>query len=76
VGSLVTEGETGRPTEYEGNKVEPPDWWASFWRRYERNTGQSREDAIRMLRKLYGPNWVPATRGELARAVALAEREK
>jgi hypothetical protein len=26
VGSLVVEGETGRPTEHAGEKFEPPDW--------------------------------------------------
>lgn len=38
VGSLVTEGETGRPTEWDaegGDKGEPPGWWADFWRRHD-----------------------------------------
>lgn len=52
VGSLVTEGETGRPTEHDGPKVEPKGWWNDFWERYETNTGQSREDAIEMRRRL------------------------
>lgn len=34
VGSLVTEGLTTRPTEYEGPKDEPADWWQVFWQRY------------------------------------------
>lgn len=59
VGSLVVGGETNRPTEYEGNKNEPPDWWDQFWKRHEKNTGQSRAEALEMLRKLYGPNWMP-----------------
>jgi len=75
VGSLVTEGDTGRTTEYDGNKTEPPDWWDSFWKRYQKNTGQSREDAIKMLRRLYGPNWMPRTRDELIKAVAAAEKK-
>lgn len=54
VGSLVTEGETGRITEYEGSKVEPPDWWDKFWERYEQNTGDSREAAIQKLINLLG----------------------
>jgi hypothetical protein len=39
VGSLVTEGETGRPTEYDGDKTMPADWWRVFWRRHFDNTG-------------------------------------
>lgn len=57
VGSLVTEGETGRPTEYIGMKVQPPGWWEDFWRRYEANMGESRHDAIRKLRRLLGERY-------------------
>lgn len=50
VGSLVTEGETGRSTEYSNApKTEPAGWWNAFWQRHEANTGQDREDAIDML---------------------------
>lgn len=31
-GSLVIGGETGRPTEYDGDKTEPEDWWSVFWK--------------------------------------------
>jgi hypothetical protein len=65
VGSLVVDGDTGRPTEYEGDKQEPPYWWDAFWRRYEANTGQSREEAIEMLRRWRGENWMPRSPGEL-----------
>ncbi len=65
VGSLVVSGDTGRPTEYDGSKVEPPGWWNSFWERYEQNTGQSRSEAIEMLRRLRGNNWMPQTPEEL-----------
>lgn len=34
VGSLVVDGETNRPTEYNGNKVEPKNWWDVFWGHY------------------------------------------
>jgi len=57
VGSLVTDGETGRVTEYEGVKVQPPGWWNDFWTRYERNMGISREEAIRRLRELLGDHY-------------------
>lgn len=40
VGSLVTEGATGRPTEYVGNKQEPPTWWNDFYFRHLHNTGE------------------------------------
>jgi hypothetical protein len=70
VGSLVVEGETSRPTEHDGEKVEPPNWWESFWKRYEENTGTSRDYAIKMLRRLHGPNWYPRTEEELKKEIA------
>ena len=39
VGSLVTDGDTGRPTEYDGDKNQPLDWWQVFWKRHHDNTG-------------------------------------
>ena len=57
VGSLVTAGDTGRATEYDGAKNEPPFWWRDFWERHRRNTGQSEEEARRELRRLLGPDW-------------------
>jgi len=57
VGSLVTGGETGRVTEYYGNKVQPAGWWNEFWRRHEENTGDNRQEAIRKLRKLLGDDY-------------------
>lgn len=67
VGSLVVEGETGRPTEYDGPKFQPPGWWEAFWQRHEANTGQSREQALEMLRRLRGQNWVPESEQQLRR---------
>lgn len=54
VGSLVVDGLTGRPTEYDGPHEEPIGWWDEFWRRYEENLGQSREDALNLWRQLTG----------------------
>jgi hypothetical protein len=54
VGSLVTGGRTGRPTEYEGMKIQPPGWWREFWIRHEGNTGQGREESMRRLREILG----------------------
>ena len=53
-GSLVVEEPKGRPTEYDGLHIEPPEWWDVFWQRQFENTGQSRRDTIAMLRKLLG----------------------
>lgn len=40
VGSLVTEGDTGRPTEYQGDKHQPAGWWPAFEARYRENFGE------------------------------------
>ena len=57
VGSLVLDGPTGRPTEYAGQHTEPPGWWNVFWERHFQNTGQSREEAMQLLRRLLGDRW-------------------
>jgi hypothetical protein len=57
VGSLVTDGTTGRITEYDGPKVEPDDWWEVFWKRYTADTGISREEAVRRLQQLLGTGY-------------------
>jgi len=58
VGSLVTGGETGRPTEYWGSKVQPRDWWEQFWTRYEKAYGVPREDAVAKLQQLLGKGYM------------------
>ncbi|MEO7453547.1 MAG: hypothetical protein ABIV13_02150 [Fimbriimonadales bacterium] len=57
VGSLVVGGETGRITEYNGPKVQPTNWWESFWKRYEANTGINRIEARRRLMKMLGGDY-------------------
>ncbi|MHB8635920.1 MAG: hypothetical protein ACYC96_05550 [Fimbriimonadaceae bacterium] len=57
VGSLVVDGETGRPTEYVGNKIQPAYWWLAFWQRYEANTGMPRREAQQRLRDLLGGDY-------------------
>ncbi|NET39295.1 MAG: hypothetical protein F6K19_46230 [Cyanothece sp. SIO1E1] len=52
VGSLVVAGETDRPTEYDGPKQEPKDWWEQFWQRYTNQPGQSRQSALEIWRQL------------------------
>jgi len=58
VGSLVTGGRTGRITEYDGSKVQPRDWWNTFWRNYEGWSGESRDWAIRKLRTTLGQDYM------------------
>lgn len=69
VGSLVVEGATGRPTEYEGSKFEPPDWWYKFWQRHQENIGLTPEETIKLLRKLYGPNYTPKNEEDFLREI-------
>jgi hypothetical protein len=66
VGSLVTAGATGRPTEHAGDQVEPPDWWEKFWQRYEANTGRTRAQVIEEMRRRHGAAWFPLTEQALA----------
>ena len=54
VGSLVTDGRTGRPTEYEGEHQEPEDWWEQFWQHSENRLDLSRQEAWELLRRLRG----------------------
>lgn len=57
VGSLVVDGPSERPTEYDGPKDEPPGWWQAFWTRFEDNIGLDREDALELLRDLGAVAW-------------------
>lgn len=75
VGSLVVQGPTGRPTEYEGAHVEPPQWWDVFWQRHFQNTGQTREQAIEMLRTLLGERWQESTLEQAEQAVSQADTD-
>lgn len=54
VGSLVVDGLTGRPTEYDSPHEEPEGWWDEFWQRYEERLGRSREEALELWRQLTG----------------------
>ena len=60
VGSLVTDGRTGRPTEYEGEYQEPADWWEQFWQHSENRLGMDRDAARDLLRRLRGSSSLPA----------------
>lgn len=57
VGSLVTEPDRGRSTEWDDDgkgKAEPKDWWERFWRTQEEATGKSRDELMRQLERLLG----------------------
>ena len=73
VGSLVTEGYTGRATEHGGPKTEPPGWWDDFWRAYEAETGQTREAAIEMVKRIR-PGSYPDGADELREMLDDADR--
>jgi hypothetical protein len=61
VGSLVVDGPSDRPTEYDGPHDQPPGWWEGFWQRFEQNSGLSRQEGMAMLRRLraYAGHWLP-----------------
>lgn len=42
VGSLVTGGQSGRPTEYTGDKQKPKGWWGAFWKQYDQKVRTSK----------------------------------
>ncbi len=64
VGSLVVEGDTSRPTEYDGPKQQPADWWDVFWKRFEDNTGLTEFEARSLWRQLrfYAGSWIESIR--------------
>ena len=72
IGSLVVEGPMGRPTEYEGLHVEPPQWWDVFWQRHFQNTGQTEDDAKELLQSLLGDRWQDSTLEQAEQAVSQA----
>lgn len=57
VGSLVTDDDTGRSTEWDDEgkgKAEPKDWWEKFWTAQEAATGKTRTELRAQLAKLLG----------------------
>ncbi len=57
VGSLVTDPDRGRSTEWDDEgrgKAEPKDWWEQFWKTQEAATGKSREELRRDLETVLG----------------------
>jgi hypothetical protein len=57
VGSLVTEPDRGRATEWDDEgkgKQQPKDWWERFWKAQESATGKTRHELLRQLELLLG----------------------
>ena len=52
VGSLVVDGQQGRPTEYDGDHTEPEDWWEQFWQNSRERLNMSEEDAQALWERL------------------------
>lgn len=57
VGSLVVEGETGRPTEHSGPELDDDQWWSILCRRHPHLHDLDREQVEASLRKLYGARY-------------------
>jgi hypothetical protein len=76
VGSLVTGGSTGRPTEYIGDKFMPPDWWSMFWNQYHSTTGLTPEEAVRIMRILHGPDWTPESSAQFGNQMKKLEERR
>lgn len=74
VGSLVVSGETGRPTEHDGEKVQPADWWADFYKRHEANTGMTEVEVRALLMSLIGQGWEEADPAVIQRVLDDAAR--
>lgn len=67
VGSLVTEGQTGRPTEaYAAGGL--PAWWTSAWEQHARLSGIPVAELQARMLDAYG-EWVPSSPKELADAL-------
>lgn len=64
VGSLVLDGASDRPTEYDGSKEQPDDWWEVFWNRFEENTGLDQWDAMELFEalKIVAGSWIRSLR--------------
>jgi len=58
VGSLVTQGYTGRPTEWFGDHTEPPGWWRDFWDHYQEQSGYDSATLWNVVRWRYFPHFV------------------
>lgn len=72
VGSLVTDGDTGRPTEWDDQgegKLRPPRWWGQFWRRYAADHGLPLAEAYEKWFRAQRP--LPDSPETIERAIAV-----
>jgi len=72
VGSLVTEPDSGRSTEWDDEgqgKQQPKDWWERFWKTQEMATGKTRHELLRQLEQLLGRRPTPSELEDAIRRV-------
>ncbi len=72
VGSLVTDGATGRPTEHSAAPAWPQPFWRSVCEDYTTRTGESWQVALARVHARLGADWEPVDARELKNALALA----
>lgn len=53
VGSLVTGGNTTRPTEHSAERIQPVTWWGDFWKNHAANMNVPEERVVRKLDELW-----------------------
>ena len=51
--------------EYDGDKIQPPQWWDDFWARHAQQTGFTRQQVVAEMRRTKGDD-LPRTEQELA----------
>lgn len=71
VGSLVTDLNTGRSTEWDpaGAVKEPGDWWDNFWAKHLEETGETPEQVKAGLKELLGKDPAAASKDEIIDAI-------
>ena len=51
-------------------RTQTPDWWNAFWERHFQNTGQSRDEAMQLLRRLLGDHWAEKSLADAESAIS------
>ena len=72
VGSLVTDGATGRPTEHSAAPAWPQPFWRNVCEDYTARTGEPWQTALARVHARLGADWQPVDARELTNAFALA----
>lgn len=78
VGSLVTDTDTGRSTEWDpkGAVKQPADWWDNFWAKHLEETGETPEQVKANLEELLGKDPAAATKDEILDAIGRLKARK